>query len=392
MLPGRKFLFLGQPSNAAFAVTSAGALQAGPAAAPTLAAATESGTANAAVTTANTTLTDTRKTWLVNEWAGSTITCNGKTLLVVSNTATVATGLAWSGGGNPGNGFAWSLATPLSTAPSGYTLGYSWVYNTTAPQQETPISPLAQLAVTAGQKITYVIPAFPGSVVAANVYVWAAPLGPPEWTRGFKRSHAAAGTYDFAANTVTTEGLFPPSFSEQFGSFYLPVINPTGLRQFTVSCGAQAAVAANTDVERILAVTGVLAGDIVISIQKPTDQAGLMVQPQRVSSAGNIGMKYINNTAASITPTNENYVFTVLSSPTIATVTLINTQLAAKSRLFFAIRQGSTTPDVACEIVVHHVATLTPGLNALIAFKNIGSKPSLATDFICDYLILDGGL
>src|SRR6266540_1652067 len=168
MLPGRKFLFHGQPSHAAFAVTSAGALQSGPAAPPTLAAATESGTANVAVTTTNTTLADTRKAWLVDEWKGSTVTCNGKTMLVVSNTATVLTGVAWSGGGNPGNGFAWSIATALSTSPDGYTIGYSWVYNTTAPQQETPMSGLAKIAITAGQKITYVIPAFPGSVVAAN--------------------------------------------------------------------------------------------------------------------------------------------------------------------------------------------------------------------------------
>jgi len=170
------------------------------------------------------------------------------------------------------------------------------------------------------------------------------------------------------------------------------VINPTGVRQFTVSCGAQAAVAANTSVERILAVAGVLAGDIVLHIQKPTDQAGLSVDAQRVSSAGNIGMKYTNNTAASITPTNESYVFTVLSSPAILAVTLINTQLTTRSRLFLAIRQGSTTPDVASEIVGHLTTTISGGFSAVVHFKNIGSKASLATDFICDFLVLDGGI
>lgn len=75
---------------------------------------TDSGTANAAVTTTTGppgTLTDTREAWTVNQWAGAVVTCNGKTMTVASNTATVLTGTAgWSGGGDPGAGFAWSLS------------------------------------------------------------------------------------------------------------------------------------------------------------------------------------------------------------------------------------------------------------------------------------------
>ena len=67
-----------------------------------------SGTANAAVTSDNTTLTDTRLALTINAYVGATVTCNGKTMVVTSNTATVFTGASWSGGGNPGNGFAWS--------------------------------------------------------------------------------------------------------------------------------------------------------------------------------------------------------------------------------------------------------------------------------------------
>lgn len=67
-----------------------------------------SGTADAAVTTGNTTLTDTRLALQVNAWIGGVVTCNGKTMTVTSNTATVFTGASWSGGSNPGNGNAWS--------------------------------------------------------------------------------------------------------------------------------------------------------------------------------------------------------------------------------------------------------------------------------------------
>jgi fibronectin type 3 domain-containing protein len=67
-----------------------------------------SGTANAAVTTTTTTLTDTRLTMRVNEYVGIIITCNSKTMTVVNNTITTFIGASWSGGGTPGNGFAWS--------------------------------------------------------------------------------------------------------------------------------------------------------------------------------------------------------------------------------------------------------------------------------------------
>jgi hypothetical protein len=69
-----------------------------------------SGTANAAVTTTNTTLTDTRLAMTVDAFIGETVTCNGKTLVVTANTATTFTGTAWSGGSNPGNGNAWSTS------------------------------------------------------------------------------------------------------------------------------------------------------------------------------------------------------------------------------------------------------------------------------------------
>jgi hypothetical protein len=69
-----------------------------------------SGTADAAVTTTDTTLTDTRLALTVNAYIGATVTSNGKTMVVTSNTATTFTGASWSGGSNPGNGFAWSVA------------------------------------------------------------------------------------------------------------------------------------------------------------------------------------------------------------------------------------------------------------------------------------------
>ena len=71
----------------------------------------DAGTANGAVTTDTTSLTDTREAlhWAVNEWIGLTITCNGKSAVVTSNTATKVNHAGWSGGGTPGNGNSWTI-------------------------------------------------------------------------------------------------------------------------------------------------------------------------------------------------------------------------------------------------------------------------------------------
>lgn len=87
------------------------------------------GTLNAAVSSTNTTLTDTRAAWVTNQWAGQIVKANGKAMLVISNTATVMTGTAWTGGGNPGGTVAWTIrptgltlqAKPISDSGTGVT-------------------------------------------------------------------------------------------------------------------------------------------------------------------------------------------------------------------------------------------------------------------------------
>lgn len=74
-----------------------------------------------------------------------------------------------------------------------------------------------------------------------------------------------------------------------------------GLYRLTVAL-SPAAVAANTTDEQTFAVPGVAVGDVVF-INKPTAQAGLGIAGVRVSSAGNIGITFVNASAASITPT-----------------------------------------------------------------------------------------
>ena len=64
-----------------------------------------------------------------------------------------------------------------------------------------------------------------------------------------------------------------------------------------------AAVAANTTAEQTFTVPGVLASDVVLSVVKPTAQAGLGIVGWRVSALNTVGITFSNVTAASITPT-----------------------------------------------------------------------------------------
>jgi hypothetical protein len=62
--------------------------------------------------------------------------------------------------------------------------------------------------------------------------------------------------------------------------------------------------------EQIFPVVGVLVGDVLAFVNKPTHQVGLIVGTGRVSSAGNLTVTFANPTAGGLTPTAaETYVF-----------------------------------------------------------------------------------
>lgn len=63
-----------------------------------------------------------------------------------------------------------------------------------------------------------------------------------------------------------------------------------------------ASVAANTTAEQLFTLPGVVPGDL-ITVNKPTAQAGLGIVGARASAANQIGITFSNNTAAPIVPT-----------------------------------------------------------------------------------------
>lgn len=81
------------------------------------------------------------------------------------------------------------------------------------------------------------------------------------------------------------------------------------LMQATLS---PAAVAANTTAEQTFTVTGLVVGDVIGAMNKPTAQAGLGIVGVRVSAANTLAITFSNNTAVSITPTaSEVYSFKI---------------------------------------------------------------------------------
>lgn len=64
-----------------------------------------------------------------------------------------------------------------------------------------------------------------------------------------------------------------------------------------------AQVAINTTAEQTFTVNGLEVGDVVITVNKPTSQAGLGIVNYRVSAANTLAITFANVTGAAITPT-----------------------------------------------------------------------------------------
>jgi hypothetical protein len=76
-----------------------------------------------------------------------------------------------------------------------------------------------------------------------------------------------------------------------------------------------ALVAVNTTVEQTFTLQGVQLGDVV-SVTKPTTQAGLGIVNSRVTAANTIGITFANTTAGTITPTAGETYAVELNRPT----------------------------------------------------------------------------
>lgn len=83
------------------------------------------------------------------------------------------------------------------------------------------------------------------------------------------------------------------------------------LLQTTIS---PALVGANTTAEQTFTVNGLQVGDLV-SVTKPTTQAGLGIVNSRVTAANTLGITFVNATAGGLTPTASEVYIIELNRP-----------------------------------------------------------------------------
>ena len=75
-----------------------------------------------------------------------------------------------------------------------------------------------------------------------------------------------------------------------------------------------ASVAAATTAEQTVTVTGLLAGDVVIAVNKPTATAGIGVVNARVSAANTLALTFVNATAAPVDAASETWGVVVMTA------------------------------------------------------------------------------
>lgn len=86
----------------------------------------------------------------------------------------------------------------------------------------------------------------------------------------------------------------------------------TKFKHYQLAVSGASSVSANTTSEQTFTVTGLATTDVIISVNKPTHQAGLGIVNARVSAVDTIAITYMNTTGGGITPTSETYEIVVV--------------------------------------------------------------------------------
>lgn len=140
----------------------------------------------------------------------------------------------------------------------------------------------------------------------------------------------------------------------------------SNVKSFGVVGTGLVSVAANTSAEQSLTVTGIVATDIIVGVQKPTLTVGAGLAGTRVSAANTLGISFINTTAAAVTP----------SATEIYGVTTYCQKPAAPLKIF---RPILSPVSVAANISAEETFTVT-GLpaGATVVVNKASHQPGLA--------------
>lgn len=108
------------------------------------------------------------------------------------------------------------------------------------------------------------------------------------------------------------KGIDPPQTLDvdQWGNYWLPWIKRLSdafpKTQTYSAALTPSSVAANTTAEQTFTVAGLVVNDI-LTVNKPSLNAGIGIANVRVSAADTLAISYINTTGGGLTPTAETY-------------------------------------------------------------------------------------
>ena len=167
--------------------------------------------------------------------------------------------------------------------------------------QAVTLTPAAVLPNTTAEQI------FPVSSIGANAAVW---VNKPTAQAGLAILGArAAGVGSIAITFANfTAATITPTAAESYLVFGSAGLSLAPVEQVFTAALSPTSVAPNTSAEQTFTVSGLIASTPVI-VNKPSVQAGLSIGGARVSAANTLAITFVNNTAATITPTaGETYV------------------------------------------------------------------------------------
>ena len=255
------------------------------------------------------------------------------------------------------------LVTTATLSPAAVSL------NTTAEQIFT-------LATSATQPVVCV----PGAIAVVNKPTAQTGLGYAHMARVVGVNQVGITFAAVSSGVVTTP--ITPTASEAWQMAFLPQLNAMNpLYIYGIPAG-QASATASTTLEETSGVTGILANDVITGISRATTQVGSGIVGARVTSAGVVGITYLQPGAA-VTPTSsEVYMATVQRQAPLNPLMIYSQALATSTIAATTSAEVTSTVTgllVSSSVIVNK-PTCTPGL--LVTNARVSAADTLAVEYM----------
>ncbi len=251
------------------------------------------------------------------------------------------------------------VTQPAGPAETAVTRGIAG--GTVATFSSTQSPPAVSTSTTAEYAMTVVIPTTATWQIATGDAIF---VNKPAAQAGLGMGNVRVSGTNSIGITFSnfTNATITPTAAQSYG-----VVALRGLGSFTATL-TPVVVAANTIVEQVFPVTGVVAGQL-LQVSKPSVQAGIDIVGVRAVANNSLGITFANVGGTSVTPTAaEGYNIVSLSG-----IDANSNMLLAEASVGVIVSQGATASNTAAEVAI----TLT-GLATTDTVQGV-SKPTAQT-------------